>query len=192
MSELNYDSEGDSTRTIELRRDFQVQCVANAMTAGLVIAAMDKMILSRKKDRKDKAQMCKAKQLMEERVIDTPPPLKLVPHLSAAGGALKRDEVGVFSAEMFSLSKIPKGEEGDFHSNTCDDGAWGKSDAYQPDTKVAGEKDACCKDEAYHPDEKVAGLVDMFSSESSPGAGTPSTEESCAGGEEDDILDKLT
>jgi hypothetical protein len=182
MSELNYDSEGDSTRTIELRRDFQVQCVANAMTAGLVIAAMEKMILSRKKDRKDKAQMYKAKQLMEERVIETPP-------LMLAGGALKRDtyEVGGFSAEMVSLSKIPKGEEGDYHSNTCDDGAWSKSDANHPDTKVAGEKDACCKDEAYHPDEKVAGLVDMFSSESSPGAGTPSTEDV---GEEDDILEK--
>ena len=199
MSELNYDSDGviydsgeDSTHTIGLRRDFEVQCVSNAITAGLVTAAMEKMILSRKKDRADKAQKFK-KELMEGRVIDMPPPLKLVPYLGAAGGAVKRAtyEVGGFGAEMFSHSKIPKGKEGGYHSNAYDDGAWSKSDAYHPDTKVAGDEDACCKGEAYHPDMKVAGLDAMFSSESSPGAGTPSTECS-AGGEEDDILDNKT
>jgi hypothetical protein len=177
---LDYDSEGDSEETTELCKDFLVQCYANAMTAGLVIDAADKMFASRKKDRESKA---KAKQLVEGRVIDTPPPLKLVPHLGAAGG-LKRDEVGVFSAEMFSLSKIPKEKDGDFHSNTGDDGAWSKSDENHPDTGVAGDKNAKMKGSK---DDTVEAL--FGSSESSPGAGTPSTED---GGEEDDILETTT
>jgi hypothetical protein len=159
--------------------------VQSAISAGLFQQAMEKLMISKAQDRKDKEFEFKAKQLMEEPLMDTPPPLKHVPWLGAAGGAMKRTtfEVGGFGAEMFSQKKIPRELPGGYHSNTTyEDGEWSKSDADHPDKKVAGDKDACCKGEAYHPDEKVAGLVDMFSSESSPGAGTPSTEDSCAGG----------
>jgi hypothetical protein len=180
MSKLNYDSgdeRDESARTKGLRKKMNLSCVTSAISAGLFQAAMEKLMISKSKDRKDKALEFEAKQLMEAEVIDTPPPLmKLVPHLGA-GGAVKRttDEVGGFGADLFSQNKLPKEEEGGYYGYVYDG-------------------DACCKGDAYYPDGKVAGTDAMLSpGESSPGASTPSTEvESYAGGEEDDILDNKT
>jgi hypothetical protein len=195
LSKLNDDSADDGPRSAGLRKIMMISCEQSALYAGIFHQDMEKLKISKAQDREDKEFEFKAKQLMEEPLMDTPPPKKHVPWLGAAGGAMKRTtiEVGGFSAELLS-KKIPRELPGGYHSNTTyEDGEWSKSDAGHPDKKVAGDKDACCKGEAYHPDKKAAGLVDMFSSESSPGAGTPSTEvDSCAGGEEDDILDKLT
>ena len=178
---LNDGADTDGARSAELRQKAKNSCQQSAISARKFHQDMENLNISKAQDAQERADEESDERHMKGPLMHTPPP--------SAGGAMKRiTMVGGFGAELLS-EKEPLGR---YQSSAFDDGDWNKSDAGHPDKKVAGDKDACSKIEAYHPDKKVAGLVDMFSSESSPGAGTPSTEESCAGGEEDDILDKLT
>jgi hypothetical protein len=171
---LNDGADTDGERSAKLRLRAKGSCLKSAIASGTFHHDLENLNKSKALDAQERAD---EERHLKGPIIHTPPPL--------AGGATKRVMVDGFSAAtVFEDATVFEKEPlGRYQSNTFDNADWNKSDdPDKEDAGVAGDKNAKMKGSK---DDMVAGL--FGSSESSPGAGTPSTE-----GEEDDILDNKT
>ena len=159
MFTLNDGADTDGERSAKLRLIAGGSCLKSAIASGTFHHDLENLNKSKALDAQERAD---EERHLKGPIIHTPPPL--------AGGATKRVMVDGFSAAtvfedatVFEKEPLGTGDDPD-----------------KKDAGVAGDKNAKMKGSK---DNTVEGL--FGSSDSTTGAGTPSTE-----GEEDDILDK--